>query len=237
MPLLEVKNLSVSYKKINVLKDINIEVDEGEIVALVGPNGAGKTTLLNSIMGLVKVEDGDIKFNKVSIKNKQPFEIARLGLALVPQERELFSAMTVQENLELGALFIPEAEEHIEDSFELVFKLFPRLKERLGQKAGTLSGGEQRMLAIARALMSHPKLLMLDEPSLGLQPSLVSELFSILKKLNELGITILIVEQYVHNCFKLASKGYVLENGKILLEGQTQELLYNPLVKKAYLGT
>ncbi len=234
--LLEVDGLNVHYGKLHVLRSVSLNVDKGEVVAIVGSNGAGKTTLLNAIAGFVRAESGKIIFDEVDITNLPPHLITRMGISLVPQERELFPEMTVLENIELGAAHIPSAREKMEENLDFVFELFPRLKERTNQKARSLSGGEQRMLAIARALMSDPKLLMLDEPSLGLQPSLVLELFSVLETLNEKGLAVLIVEQYVHNCFRIASRGYVLENGEIAIQGYCSDLIEKPEIRKAYLG-
>ena len=234
--LLEVKDLNVYYGKLQVLRNVSLSVGENETVALVGSNGAGKTTLLNAIAGFIKPKTGRIVFNGTEITNSPPHNISRMGVSLVPQERELFPEMTVLENIELGAAHIPSARERKEENLEFVFELFPRLEERVNQKARSLSGGEQRMLAIARALMSSPRLLMLDEPSLGLQPSLVTELFSVLETLNDRGIAILIVEQYVHNCFRIASRGYVLENGEIAIDGYCSDLIEKPEIRKAYLG-
>jgi branched-chain amino acid transport system ATP-binding protein len=234
--LLEVNDLNVFYGKLQVLRGVSLNVKEDEIVALVGSNGAGKTTLLSTIAGFIKPESGRIVFDGAEMTNLPPHIISRMGVSLVPQERELFPDMTVLENIELGAAHIPSAQEKKQENLEFVFELFPRLKERVNQKAKSLSGGEQRMLAIARALMSNPRLLMLDEPSLGLQPSLVLELFSVLETLNDRGIAILIVEQYVHNCFRIASRGYVLENGEVAIHGYCSDLIEKPEIRKAYLG-
>ena len=234
--LLEVSNLNVFYGKLQVLRGVSLSIEENETVALVGSNGAGKTTLLNAIAGFIKPKSGRIVFNGTEITNSPPHVISRMGVSLVPQERELFPDMTVLENIELGAAHIPSAKEKKQENLEFVFELFPRLKERVSQKARSLSGGEQRMLAIARALMSNPRLLMLDEPSLGLQPSLVLELFSVLETLNDGSIAVLIVEQYVHNCFRIASRGYVLENGEVAIDGYCSELIEKPEIRKAYLG-
>ncbi|WP_202318475.1 ABC transporter ATP-binding protein [Archaeoglobus neptunius] len=234
--LLEVEGLNVYYGKLQVLRDVSLSVGEKETVALVGSNGAGKTTLLNAIAGFIKAESGRIVFDGTEMTNLPPHLISRMGISLVPQERELFPEMTVLENIELGAAHIPSARDKMEENLEFVFELFPKLKERINQKARSLSGGEQRMLAIARALMSNPKLLMLDEPSLGLQPSLVLELFSVLETLNDRGLAVLIVEQYVHNCFRIAKRGYVLENGEIAIQGYCTDLIEKPEIRKAYLG-
>jgi branched-chain amino acid transport system ATP-binding protein len=234
--LLEVNDLNVFYGKLQVLRGVSLSMEENEIVALVGSNGAGKTTLLNTIAGFIKPKSGRIVFNGTEITDSPPHSISRMGISLVPQERELFPDMTVLENIELGAAHIPSAKEKKQENLEFVFELFPRLRERVNQKARSLSGGEQRMLAIARALMSNPRLLMLDEPSLGLQPSLVLELFSVLETLNDRGIAILIVEQYVHNCFRIASRGYVLENGEVTIDGYCSDLIEKPEIRKAYLG-
>jgi len=216
--LLEIKSLEASYGELKVLWGINLEVGKGEIVALVGPNGAGKTTLLRTIVGVVKEDKGDIVFEGRRINDLPPYERVKLGISLVPEGGELFPYMTVQENL------------------EFVFTLSPRLKERRNQLAGTLSGGERQMLAIGRALMSSPKILMFDEPSLGLAPNLALNVLKTIQELNKEGYTILLVEQNVRLALKISSRGYVIENGRIVLKGSSEELLNDPHVKKAYLG-
>ncbi|MCD6340436.1 MAG: ABC transporter ATP-binding protein [Desulfurococcales archaeon] len=233
--LLEVKGLEASYGELKVLWGIDLEVDKGEIVALVGPNGAGKTTLLRTIVGIVKEDKGDIIFEGKRINNLPPYERVKLGISLVPEGGELFPYMTVQENLDIGA-YLPEARKKYYENLEFVFTLFPRLKERRNQLAGTLSGGERQMLAIGRALMSSPKILMFDEPSLGLAPNLALNVLKTIQELNKEGYTILLVEQNVRLALKISSRGYVIENGRIVLKGDSEELLNNPHVKKAYLG-
>ncbi len=233
--LLEVKGLEASYGELKVLWGIDLEVGKGEIVALVGPNGAGKTTLLRTIVGIVKEDKGDIIFEGKKINDLPPYERVKLGISLVPEGGELFPYMTVQENLDIGA-YLPEARKKYHENLEFVFTLFPRLKERRNQLAGTLSGGERQMLAIGRALMSSPKILMFDEPSLGLAPNLALNVLRTIQELNKEGYTILLVEQNVRLALKISSRGYVIENGRIVLKGDSEELLNNPHVKKAYLG-
>ena len=233
--LLEIKGLEASYGELKVLWGINLEVSKGEIAALVGPNGAGKTTLLRTIVGIVKEDRGDIIFEGRRINDLPPYERVKLGISLVPEGGELFPYMTVQENLDIGA-YLPEGRRKYHENLEFVFTLFPRLKERRNQLAGTLSGGERQMLAIGRALMSSPKILMFDEPSLGLAPNLALNVLKTVQELNKEGYTILLVEQNVRLALKISSRGYVIENGRIVLEGSSEELLNNPHVKKAYLG-
>ncbi len=233
--MLEIKSLEASYGELKVLWGINLEVGKGEIVALVGPNGAGKTTLLRTIVGVVKEDKGDIVFEGRRINDLPPYERVKLGISLVPEGGELFPYMTVQENLDIGA-YLPEARKKYHENLEFVFTLFPRLKERRNQLAGTLSGGERQMLAIGRALMSSPKILMFDEPSLGLAPNLALNVLKTIQELNKEGYTILLVEQNVRLALKISSRGYVIENGRIVLKGSSEELLNDPHVKKAYLG-
>ncbi|PLV59870.1 ABC transporter ATP-binding protein [Thermotoga sp. KOL6] len=233
--VLEVKSLHVYYGAIHALKGINLEVPKGKIVTLIGANGAGKTTTLSSIAGLVRSQRGKIFFNGQDITNKPPHVINKLGIALVPEGRRIFPGLTVYENLMMGA-YTRKDKEGIKRDLEWIFSLFPRLKERLKQLGGTLSGGEQQMLAIGRALMSRPRLLMMDEPSLGLAPILVSEVFEVIQKINQEGTTILLVEQNALGALKIAHYGYVLETGKIVLEGEAKDLLNNEMVKRAYLG-
>jgi len=233
--LLKIKGLEASYGELKVLWGINLEVGKGEIAALVGPNGAGKTTLLRTIVGIVKEDRGDIVFEGRRINDLPPYERVKLGISLVPEGGELFPYMTVQENLDIGA-YLPEGRRKYHENLEFVFTLFPRLKERRNQLAGTLSGGERQMLAIGRALMSSPKILMFDEPSLGLAPNLALNVLKTIQELNKEGYTILLVEQNVRLALKISSRGYVIENGRIVLEGSSEELLNDPHVKKAYLG-
>ncbi|MEM2602552.1 MAG: ABC transporter ATP-binding protein [Candidatus Bathyarchaeia archaeon] len=233
--MLEVKNLHVYYESALALHDISIKVNEGELVSVVGSNGAGKSTLLKTIVGLVKPRSGEIRLRDERIDALNTPEIISKGISLIPEGRRLFPNMTVLENLEMGA-YTKEAWEKRRETLDWIFDLFPILKERQKQLAGTLSGGEQQMLAIARGLMSRPKLLMFDEPSLGLAPKLVAKVFEIIKDLNDQGLTILLVEQNVLHSLRLCDRGYVLENGRITLSGRGDELLENAHVKEAYLG-
>jgi branched-chain amino acid transport system ATP-binding protein len=231
--MLKINKINVSYGKLQVLWDVSFEVNKGDITAIIGPNGAGKTTILRTIAGLLKPLSGSITFMNEKIDGIPPNKIVKRGISLVMEGRKLFPKMTVLENLEMGAY--TKWDERF-DMLEKIFQIFPILKERKNQLAGTLSGGEQQMLAIARALMSRPKLLMLDEPSLGLAPKLVLQIFDLVKEINDNGVTILLVEQNVKHALELASRAYVLENGRIVLEGKGNELLENEYVKKAYLG-
>lgn len=235
MAMLEVNKINVFYGDAQALWNVTFSVNKGEIVTIVGANGAGKSTTLRTIGGILRPRSGEITFLGKRIDSSPAYKIVEEGIAHVMEGRRLFPYMTVRENLELGA-YTSKAWVKRNETLEWVHQLFPILKERKDQLAGTLSGGEQQMLAIARGLMSMPKLLMLDEPSLGLAPKLVMQVFDIVKKINEQGVTILLVEQNVHHALKLADKGFVLENGRIVLEGTGEELLKNPHVKKAYLG-
>ena len=232
--LLSVKNINVYYGSIHAIKDVSFHVDEGEIVTLIGANGAGKTTTMHAISGLLKLASGEITYDGNLISKMEAHKIVRLGLAQVPEGRRVFLQMTVQENLEMGAYTQPGS--GVSKDLEMVYDLFPRLKERCRQTAGTLSGGEQQMLAMGRALMSHPKLLMLDEPSMGLAPILVEQIFDIIQSLHKNGSTILLVEQNAQAALSIADRGYVLETGKIVTSGTGAELLASPAIKKAYLG-
>ncbi len=232
--MLEFRNVSAGYGQIHALSDVSLQVEQGEIVSLIGANGAGKTTLLMTLCGNPRASQGDILFRGQNITQLETADIMRQGIAIVPEGRRIFSALTVEENLHLGAFFMTR--EQREDDLAYVFKLFPRLKERLTQRGGTMSGGEQQMLAIARALMSRPKLLLLDEPSLGLAPLIIQQIFDTLAQLREQGMTIFLVEQNANQALKLADRGYVLENGRIVLEGSGEELLVNEGVRRAYLG-
>lgn len=233
--MLEVKNLSVYYGKAQALHDVNLRVDKGEIVTIIGPNGTGKTALLRAISGLLKPTEGTIKFQGERIDKLPPHEIVKRGIAHCPERRRLFPEMTVMENLELGAYLRKDAEK-IRNDLETVIKLFPLLKERKSQEARTLSGGEQQMLAIARALMSNPKLLMLDEPSLGLAPIIREKLTNAIYEIERSGVTILMVEQDVGLALSLCDRGYVFEEGSVCMEGSRRYLKDNPRIKKAYLG-
>jgi branched-chain amino acid transport system ATP-binding protein len=233
--LLEAKDLNVYYGAIHALQGVSFAIDEGEIVSLIGANGAGKSTTLKTISGLLRPRVGDVLLRGESLKTMPAQDIVRRGVIHVPEGRKIFAPLTVQENLEMGAFTRKDAGE-IRTNLERVFKSFPRLKERLSQLGGTLSGGEQQMLAIGRGLMAQPKVLLLDEPSMGLAPILVEEIFSIIKEINALGVAILLVEQNALMALSVANRGYVLETGRIVLEGTGQELLQNPQVMKAYLG-
>ncbi|POZ88992.1 MULTISPECIES: ABC transporter ATP-binding protein [Petrotoga] len=234
--MLEIKNLNLKYGRIQVIWDLTMSIYNNEAVGIFGPNGAGKTTLISSIIGLIKPEKGDLIFEGNSLIGFKTHEIIRKGISLVPQERELFPFMTVEENLKLGAAYVPNARNRISENLDFVFEIFPILKERIHQLAGTMSGGQQRMLAIGRALMANPKLLILDEPSLGLQPSLVIELFQKLVEIKKAGVSIMLAEQNVKQGLKVIDRGYVLENGKIVMEDDAQDLANNSHIQKSYLG-
>ena len=236
MPLLEFQDIHTYYGSVHALKGISLEVEEGEIVTLLGANGAGKTTTLNTISGLLPPREGQIVFEGQVINGVPAHEIVRLGICQAPEGRKVFSTLTVQENLNMGAYSLGNDRNAIEENRRMVFELFPRLEERKNQVAGTLSGGEQQMLSIGRALMARPKLLMLDEPSLGLAPMLVRAIFETIKEINEGGVTILLVEQNARAALRLADKGYVLETGRIVLSGTAEELMRDERVRKAYLG-
>jgi branched-chain amino acid transport system ATP-binding protein len=233
--MLEVSNLDVFYGKSQALQDVSLRVNEGEILALVGTNGAGKTTLLNTISGLLRPASGSVEFLDKRIDRLAPHKITELGVCQIPEGRKLFSEMTVQENLEMGA-YNSEARKKRKETLQQVYRLFPLLKERRKQSAGKLSGGERQMVAIGRGLMSKPRLCMFDEPSYGLAPKLFLEVLEVVKHLREQGITIFLVEQNVRHTLETADRGYVLENGKIVLEGKSKDLLQDEQVKKAYLG-
>ena len=233
--MLEVKNLSVSYGAIEAVKDISFTVNAGEIISIIGANGAGKTTTLHTITGLVPAKSGSVMYNGVDLLKTHNNKIVTLGMAHIPEGRHVFTRMSVEENLEMGAFSLKDQSD-LKKDLDMVYGLFPRLKERRNQKAGTLSGGEQQMLAMGRALMSHPKTILMDEPSMGLSPKLVKEIFSIIRKLHEQGITILLVEQNAKMALSIADRAYVLETGRITMEGDAKELLNNEQVRKAYLG-
>ncbi len=232
--MLKIKNMNCGYGRIQIIRDLNMEIGN-ESVGLFGPNGAGKTTLINAVMGIIKPTSGSISFQDRDITGIETHNAAKMGISLVPQERELFPFLSVQDNLELGCLYIPGKSEGMSERLDFVFKLFPILKERLKQLAGTMSGGQQRQLAIARALMARPKLLILDEPSLGLQPSIVSELYEILAEMKK-EVSILVTEQNVRESLHAVDRGFVLENGSIAISGSAEELEKNPHVVKVYLG-
>ena len=235
-PLLEIKGVDVLYGDVQVIWGLSIHVEEGTIVALVGANGAGKTTLLKTISGIIRAKRGEILFSGESLVRLKPQEVVDRGISHVPEGRRLFSNLTVLENLKLGA-YGPRARSLFANSLERAYSLFPVLKNRKAQKAGSLSGGEQQMLAIARAMMSQPTILMLDEPSLGLSPILVRTIFELIGTLNTQKVTILLVEQNIHQALKIAHNAYVLKTGKIAMNGSGEELLANPDVQKAYMGT
>lgn len=231
--MLEVKDLCVNYGAVRALNGISLTVNDGEIVSLIGANGAGKTTTLRTITGLEKAASGSITFDGHNLLKTEPSRIIRLKLAHVPEGRHIFPAMTVEENLEMGAYADPAG---MEDTMANVYERFPRLKERRRQLAGTLSGGEQQMLAVGRALMAKPRMILMDEPSMGLSPLLVKEIFRIIREVNRAGITILLVEQNAKMALAISNRAYVLETGTITIEGSAAHLLRDPRVKKAYLG-
>jgi branched-chain amino acid transport system ATP-binding protein len=233
--LLKVEAIDVFYGDLQALRGVSLEVREGEVVTIIGSNGAGKSTTIRSISGILRPRKGAIRWGDQPIQGLSTAAIVELGIVQIPEGRQLFPNMTVLENLELGALN-PKAHKFKADNLKKIFSLFPRLEERKSQTAGTLSGGEQQMLAIGRGLMSNPKILMLDEPSLGLSPLLVNSIFVILRQINQDGMTILLVEQNVHHSLKLAQRAYVLENGELVREGPSQDLLQDDQVCKAYLG-
>ena len=233
--LLEVSDLKVAYGDVGALWGVSLHVDAGTIVAIVGANGAGKTTLLRTVSGLLTPKAGDIRLSGQSLVGKVPEAIARMGIAHVPEGRGLFRQMTVLENLELGA-FQPKARPRTNELLEKAYALFPRLKERASQKAGSLSGGEQQMLAIARATMSEPSLLILDEPSLGLSPLVVQQMFALIQTLHSQGVTILLVEQNIHQALKVADYAFVLKTGELAMQGTGADLLADPEIQKAYMG-
>jgi branched-chain amino acid transport system ATP-binding protein len=233
--LLSLEHIDVYYDDVQILREVTLHVEEGEIIALVGANGAGKTTTLKTISGLLNSRAGRIVFEGQRVDELPPHRIVEMGLIQVPEGRRIFPSLTVRETLQLGS-YLPKARARRRETMERVFHLFPRLKEREKQIAGTLSGGEQQMLAIGRALMSLPRLLMLDEPSLGLAPLIVQDIFETVQEINQHGTTVLLVEQNVFHTLSMAHRGYVLENGRIVLEGTGQELLTNEEMKRAYLG-
>lgn len=233
--MLEIKDLHVHYGGIHAIKGITLRVEEGSIVSLIGANGAGKSTTLRTICGLKEATRGSITYKNVELTKLDTSQIVKLGVTMVPEGRRVFSNITVYENLLAGA-YLRKDKENIKKDIEYVFELFPRLRERINQRAGTLSGGEQQMLAIGRALMSRPKLLLLDEPSLGLAPVIVKEVFKLIRRIHEEGVTILLVEQNAYEALKLCDYAYVIETGSIVLQGPGKKLLEDERVKKAYLG-
>jgi branched-chain amino acid transport system ATP-binding protein len=235
MTILKLNKIHTFYGGVHALKGISLEVNKGEIVTLIGSNGAGKSTTLKAISGQVKVKEGSIEYNGVNITNLKPHIVAGMGIAHVPEGRRIFPKLTVRENLEMGAFSIKD-KEWIASEMNRVFTYFPRLKDRIQQKAGTMSGGEQQMLAIGRGLMSRPKILMLDEPSMGLAPILVQQIFNIIQELNNEGMTVLLVEQNANQALQIAHRGYVIQTGQIILEDDADYLLRDEQVKEAYLS-
>lgn len=235
MALLEIKDLEVNYGVIKAIKGVSFDVNEGEIIALIGANGAGKTTILHTITGLIQAKKGSIVFDGKELTKTPPHKIVSMGMAHVPEGRRIFQQLSVLENLKLGAYTRKEKSE-IASTLKMVYERFPRLEERKNQVAGTLSGGEQQMLAMGRALMSKPRIILMDEPSMGLSPLLVSEIFDIIKVINESGTTVLLVEQNAKKALSIADRAYVLETGKITLSGDAKDLINDESVKKAYLG-
>ncbi len=233
--MLKVSNLSISYKKINAVRDISFEIGEGEIVSLIGSNGAGKTSTMRAISGLVRVKSGVITLNGEEITGKSPSQIVSAGIVHVPEGRQVFSRLTVAENLEMGG-WLTRDKQKVRERTEYVFELFPVLRERLRQKAGSLSGGEQQMLAIGRGLVTGPKVLLLDEPSLGLAPIVVERVFEVIRKLQESGMTILLVEQNAVDAMAISERTYIMESGSIVLDGPSAEIAENDEVKRIYLG-
>lgn len=236
MAMLEIKDLHVFYDNIHALKGISLKVEEGEVVSIIGANGAGKTTTLQTISGLIRPKSGSIFFEGKDITKEDAHNMCRLGIAQVPEGRRIFSKLAVKDNLKLGQFTIKDSAANMEKDRADFYKVFPRMSERKNQLAGTLSGGEQQMLAMGRALMSRPKLLILDEPSMGLSPLFVKEIFEVIKQLKEKGTTILLVEQNAKMALSISDRAYVIETGNIILEGKAQDLLHNDSVKKAYLG-
>lgn len=235
MSMLEVKNLVAGYGPITALHGVSLHVEQGEMVSLVGANGAGKSTLLSSIIGLVKVSQGQILFEGEDLVGQKYYDIIRKKIAIVPEGRQVFPAMTVEENLHLGAFCLEKNKKRDNETLQLVYEYFPRLRERRRQPAGTMSGGEQQMLAVGRALMAHPKLLILDEPSMGLAPLVVNQVFEILKRIKETGVTMLLIEQNANKALKISDRAYVLRTGNVILDDKTENLLGNTALLESYL--
>jgi branched-chain amino acid transport system ATP-binding protein len=233
--MLEIENLSGGYGMVQILRDVNFRVDEKEILSIIGPNGAGKTTLVKTIMGFLRPKSGQIKFKGERIEKLAPYEIVKKGMTMIPEGREIFPRMTIEENLMLGAYTIKDKAK-IKQTKERVFDIFPVLKKKEKALAQTLSGGEQQMLVICRSLMSNPQLLILDEPSLGLAPIIVEKVLDTVRAINDEGVTVMLVEQNIHDSLNVADRAYVLEEGKIILEGKSRELLSNSHIKEVYLG-
>ena len=234
--MLSVKNINVYYGSIHAIKDVSFHVNEGEIVTLIGANGAGKTTTMHAISGLLKLQSGEIDYCGQTISKMEAHKIIRLGLAQVPEGRRVFSGLTVQQNLQMGAYTRRDGKEAIQNDFDMVFDLLPRLKERRNQPAGTLSGGEQQMLAMGRALMCKPKMLLLDEPSMGLSPLLVKEIFKIIRQVNRNGVTVLLVEQNAKQALKISDRAYLMNTGKIVVAGTGDDFLKGDVLTSVYLG-
>ena len=235
MAMLEVKDLQVFYGMIHAIKGVSFEVGEGEIIALIGANGAGKTTILHTISGLISPREGSIMFEGNELTKIPAHKVVSLGMAQVPEGRRVFAQMSVMQNLKMGA-YTRNDKEELEQTLQAVFRRFPRLEERRNQPAGTLSGGEQQMLAMGRALMSHPKIILMDEPSMGLSPILVNEIFDIIRSVNETGTTVLLVEQNAKKALNIANRAYVLETGRIVAGGDAKELMNDDAIRRAYLG-
>ena len=233
--MLEAKNLNIAFGGLKAVDDFNISIKKGELHGLIGPNGAGKTTLVNSIVGIVKSSSGTITFDGKDITHVPAHAMTKEGIGISPEGREVFPELTVEENLRIGA-FVVKDENKIKESYERVYELFPRLKERITQQAGTLSGGEQQMLAVGRALMSNPKMILLDEPSLGLAPNFVEMIFGMIEKINKQGVTVLLIEQNANMALQVSQRAYVLENGLVSMSGKASDIANDPMVKKAYLG-
>jgi branched-chain amino acid transport system ATP-binding protein len=233
--MLYIENVSAAYGMVQILRDVSFHVEEKEIVSIIGPNGAGKTTLVKTIMGLLHPKNGTIRFKGENIEKLPPYEIVKRGLILIPEGRDIFPRMTVEENLKLGA-YTANGKSNVKEAKEKVYQIFPVLKKKEKALAQTLSGGEQQMLVICRSLMSNPQLLILDEPSLGLAPIIVEKVLDTVRKINEEGVTILLVEQNIRDSLDIADRGYVLEQGKIILEGKSKELLCNNHIKQVYMG-
>jgi branched-chain amino acid transport system ATP-binding protein len=233
--MLDIENVSAAYGMVQILRDVSFHVEEKEIISIIGPNGAGKTTLVKTIMGLLHPKNGAIRFKGENIEKLPPYEIVKKGLILIPEGRDIFPRMTVEENLKLGA-YTANGKSNVKETKEKVYQIFPVLKKKENALAQTLSGGEQQMLVICRSLMSNPQLLILDEPSLGLAPIIVEKVLDTVRKINEEGVTILLVEQNIRDSLDVADRGYVLEQGKIILEGKSRELLCNNHIKQVYMG-
>ena len=233
--MLELNNLTAGYGSFQALFSVSLEVKEGEAIAVIGPNGAGKTTLLRTISGMLPVQSGNLSMEGTSLKDVPPYRIIDFGIAHVPENRRLFSSMSIEDNLRMGA-FTPNARPHFEERLDFIFDLFPRLKERRSQIAGTLSGGEQQMCAIGRALMSSPKLLLMDEPSAGLAPVIVNQVFQLVQQIRDQGLTVLIVEQNIEQVLQIVDRAYLMEVGAIKISGKAEELIQSESIRKAYVG-